>query len=117
MNNIISHHESARKRKNSMKEAGSRDANLEDEHLVRSEEMHVLLDAKPSDFGTASGKVVWEDEEEFHGHDTGEGFHPFASAASSFFGGNSGNTFGSYYFGNFGTPSDDDDGNVQCQQM
>jgi DnaJ-class molecular chaperone len=124
VNKKTAQHESARKQKNINKEAvktsvhgQSDDTSLEDEQHMNSEEIHVLLEAKASDFGTASGKVVREEEDEVHGHDTGEGFHPFASAPSGFFGGNSGSTSGSYYFGNFGTHYDDDDGNVQCRQM
>jgi DnaJ-class molecular chaperone len=93
------------------------DAHSEDEQHVSDEKVHVLLDAKPSDFGTASGKIFLEEDDDVHGHDSGEGYHPFPSAASGFFGGNSGSTFGSYYFGNFGTPAGDDDENAQCRQM
>merc|ERR1712166_1634759 len=62
--------------------------------------IYSLKEAKSSDFGTASGKVVWEDEDDsggggrFH-EDRGEEFNPFASSpfqrgssASGFFGSN-----------------------------
>ncbi|KAG7360391.1 DnaJ domain containing protein [Nitzschia inconspicua] len=107
-----------RTRKVSNKSRDEVDEEEEQENQQEStNEIHTLLDAKPSDFGTASGKVTWEDEEDFHGHDSGESFHPFSSAASSFFGSTSGDARSSYFFGNFGTPQHDEDGNVQCQQM
>jgi DnaJ-class molecular chaperone len=103
-----------------------------DENNEESEEkeseggIHLLHEAKASDFGVASGRVVWDDEENegFH-EDHGDDFHPFASAASSFFGGGNGRGSGAFYFGgtrNFGNyynnnGDGDDDGNVQCQQM
>ena len=101
---------------------------LRNRELPPSSKIHSLRQAKPSDFGTASGKVAWEDEE----GPGGRGFHneghqqeygnPFAS---SFFGGQG---FGGAQQFNFGGPdgpfggfgnsaAGDDDGNVQCQQM
>lgn len=90
-------------------------------------ESHILQAAKPSDFGRASGSVVLEDEYDMGGiyEDHGDEFHPFASAASSFFhrqGGTGGTS--RFYFGSSGSNpfdmggnDDNDDGNVQCQQM
>jgi DnaJ-class molecular chaperone len=90
--------------------------------------IHSLREAKPSDFGTASGRVEWEEEE----HDNDQDFNgPFGS---SFFGGQGfggGRTYSQFHFGGAGDPfgadafgdafgggtAGDDDGNVQCQQM
>lgn len=93
-------------------------------------EIHTLHEAKTSDFGTASGRVIWEEADEGTHEDQGDDFHPFASAASSFFqqSGNRGRR-SFYYGGNFGSHdpfgsgggADPDphgeDGNVQCQHM
>jgi hypothetical protein len=107
---------------------GATDENNEENEEKESEgSIHLLHEAKASDFGVASGRVVWDDEENegFH-EDHGDDFHPFASAASSFFGGGNGRGSGAFYFGgtrNFGNyynnnnGDGDDDGNVQCQQM
>jgi len=90
--------------------------------------IYSLQQAKPSEFGIASGKVELEEDDGGFHEDHGEEHHPFAS---SFFGGQgfggggargfsqqsfhfgAGNPFGGGYGGNPG----DDDGNVQCQQM
>ncbi|KAL3906756.1 MAG: hypothetical protein SGARI_003856, partial [Bacillariaceae sp.] len=93
------------------------DVNAEEQERKEAEEgeeTHRLLDAKVSDFGVASGRVEWEDDDGFHGQDPGDDFHPFASGASGFFGGSgSGSRF--YYSSNFG--ENGDDGPTQCQQM
>jgi len=99
--------------------------NNEQQHAKIKPKIYSLKEAKSSDFGTASGKVVWEDEDgigggsSFH-EDHGDEFHSFASShfqrgssASSFFGSNP--------FGGMGgldpNGRGNDDGNVQCQQM
>ncbi|MGK3751949.1 MAG: DnaJ-class molecular chaperone [Bacillariaceae sp.] len=79
--------------------------------------MYSLKEAKPSDFGTASGKVVWEDEDGMGGdggsHDNrGDEFHQFGS---SFF--QRGSSASGSPFGGMGGGFNPDDGNVQCQQM
>jgi DnaJ-class molecular chaperone len=115
-----------RKKKEQSNMNVSADEREEDEEMEGElHGIHLLQDAKPSDFGTASGKVIWEEEDGLHGHqDHGDDFHPFAASASAFFGSGSssqGSTGSSFYFGgNFGSGNpygDDDDGNVQCQQM
>jgi DnaJ-class molecular chaperone len=78
--------------------------------------MYSLKEAKPSDFGTASGKVVWEDEDGMGGggssHDNhGDEFHQFGSSFFQRGSSASGSPFGG--MGGFNP----DDGNVQCQQM
>mmetsp|Transcript_19557 Transcript_19557/g.31485 ORF Transcript_19557/g.31485 Transcript_19557/m.31485 type:complete len:153 (+) Transcript_19557:101-559(+) len=93
----------------------TQDNEKEEEHTH-----YQLQVAKASDFGTASGEIQWEDDDEedgFHG-DHGDDFFPFASSCSS--GGFFGGSRGFYFGGNFGTNpygGDNEDGNVQCQQM
>lgn len=88
--------------------------------------IHVLKEAKSTDFGRASGKVAWDtDENDDEGHfhqdkkDNGDGFFPFGSPFSSAFGQSSSQQFyfGNNPFGHSGGRNHDDDGNVQCQQM
>jgi DnaJ-class molecular chaperone len=108
--NRLSYAKGTLKRKNSKKNDG---AGEDEQEQDDEEEIHRLLDAKVADFGVASGKVVWEDDDGFHGQDHGDDFHPFASAASSFFGGSSSGS--RFYYSNFG--GGDEDGTTQCQQM
>jgi len=96
---------------------------------VPRNKFHSLREAKSSDFGVASGRVTWEEEEGPSGsmHEE-EQFNPFGT---SFFGGSGfgGRTYSQqFHFGGPGGPFEggafgsstaggDDDGNVQCQQM
>jgi len=95
--------------------------------------IHALKEARPSDFGTASGRIDLEENDGGFHEDHGDDYHPFASG---FFGGPQGfgssRGFSQFHFGGpggggnpfgaggspFGGPGGDgDDGNVQCQQM
>ena len=92
--------------------------------IKEGENVHALQEAKSSDFGTASGRVEFDEEEEAGFHQD-EGFDPFGAG---FFGGQGFGGARSYsqqfHFGGPGGPfgggqfgGADDDGNVQCQQM
>ncbi len=95
--------------------------------IKEGENIHSLQEAKSSDFGTASGRVEFEEGEEAGFHEE-EGFDPFGagffggqgfggarSYSQQFHFGGPGGPFGGGPFG--GAGGADDDGNVQCQQM
>ena len=95
--------------------------------IKEGENIHSLQEAKSSDFGNASGRVEFDEEEEAGFHED-EGFDPFGagffggqgfgggrSYSQQFHFGGPGGPFGGGPFGGAGAA--DDDGNVQCQQM
>lgn len=104
-----------RRNRKSMSRRHNKDEQQQQQAEIKPK-MHSLKEAKPSDFGTASGKVVWEDEDGMGGgggsHDNGgDEFHQFGSSFFQRGSSASGSPFGG--MGGFNP----DDGNVQCQQM
>jgi len=101
------------------KQSKSRRQNSDEQHQAKiKQKIYALKEAKSSNFGTASGKVVWEEEDGIGGGN-GDEFHSFASShfqrgssASGFFGSN---PFGG--MGGLDPNGGNDEGNVQCQQM
>jgi hypothetical protein len=99
---------------------------LRNRELPPSSKIQSLQQAKPSDFGTASGKVAWEDEQLPGGRGFNEDQQDYGNPfASSFFGGQGFGGAQQFHFGGPNGPfggfgnsaAGDDDGNVQCQQM